>query len=74
LSDKRSRARDELFAWTRAQGYWDRAIKHLKLARSASDPDVQQRFMAIARHYRTLAQAEERTAERIGVKRRHGSN
>jgi hypothetical protein len=74
MSDKRSRARDELLAWTRAQGYWDRAIKHLKLARSASDPDVQQRFMAIALHYRTLAQAEERTAERIGVKRRHGSN
>jgi hypothetical protein len=58
----------------RAQGYWDCAIEHLKLARSASDPDVQQRFMAIARHYRTLAQAEERTAERIGAKRRHGSN
>jgi hypothetical protein len=74
LSDKRSRARDELVAWTRAQGYWDRAIKHLKLARSAPDPDVQQRLMAIALHYRTLAQAEERTAERIGVKRRHGSN
>ena len=74
MSDKRSSARDELLAWTTAQAYWDRAIKHLKLARSASDPDVQLRYMAIARHYRTLAQAEERTAERIGVKRRHGSN
>jgi hypothetical protein len=73
LSDKRSSARDELLVWTMAQAYWDRAIEYLELARVASDPDVQLRYMAIARHYRTLAQAEERNAERMGIKRRSGS-
>ena len=36
----------------------------------ASDADVQRRFMAIAQHYRALAQAEERNAERMDVERR----
>ena len=43
----------------RAREYWDRAVEYLKLARAASDPDVQSRFLAIARHYRMLADAEE---------------
>jgi len=42
----------------------------LKLARTASDPDVQSRFVAIARHYRMLADAEERSAEHKGAERR----
>ena len=70
LPNKRSRARDELLALARAREYWDRAIKYLKLARLASDADVQGRFMAIAQHYRALAQAEERNAERMDVERR----
>jgi hypothetical protein len=70
LPNKRSRARDELLALARAREYWDRAIKYLKLARLASDADVQRRFMAIAQHYRALAQAEERNAERMDVERR----
>ena len=51
LRKKRSRARDELLALARAREYWDRAIKYLKLARLASDADVQRRFIAIAEHY-----------------------
>jgi len=70
LPNKRSRARDELLALARAREYWDRAIKYLKLARLASNADVQRRFMAIAQHYRALAQAEERNAERMNVERR----
>ena len=45
-----SDARDELRDWARAREYWDRAIRYLKLARTASDPDVRSRFVAIARH------------------------
>jgi hypothetical protein len=59
LSDDRSHARDELRDWARAREYWDRAIRYLKLARIASDPDVRSRFVAIARHYRALALAED---------------
>jgi hypothetical protein len=62
LPDDRSHARDELRDWARAPEYWDRAIRYLKLARIASDQDVQRRFVAIARHYRALALAEEREA------------
>jgi hypothetical protein len=54
----------------RAREYWDRAVEYLKLARAASDPDVQSRFLAIARHYRMLADAEERSAEHKGAERR----
>jgi len=60
----------ELRSWTSAREYWDRAVKYLKLARTASDPDVQSRFVAIARHHRMLADAEERSAEHKGAERR----
>jgi hypothetical protein len=70
LSDERSLALEELRSWTRARGYWDRAVEYLKLARAASDPDLQSRFVAIARHYRMLADAEERSAKRKGTERR----
>ena len=46
--EKRSRVLAELRAWTRAREYRDRASKYLELARGASDPDVQRRFVAIA--------------------------
>jgi hypothetical protein len=42
----------------------------LKLARTASDPDVQSRFVSIARHYRMLVDAEERSAEHKGAEQR----
>jgi len=70
LSDKRLLALEELRSWTRAREYWDRAVEYLKLARTASDPDVQSRFVAIGRHYRMLADAEERSAEHEGAERR----
>jgi hypothetical protein len=70
LSDKRSHALEELRSWTRAREYWDRAVEYLKLARTASDPDVQSRFVAIARHYRMLADAEECSAKHKGTERR----
>ena len=64
------KARDVLLSWARKREYWDRAIRYLKLARFASDPDVRGRFMIIARHYRSVAEAEERIAEQVGIKRR----
>ena len=70
LSDRRLLALEELRSWTRAREYWDRAVEYLKLARTASDPDLQSRFVAIARHYRMLADAEERSAEHKGAERR----
>jgi hypothetical protein len=39
------------------------------LARAASDADVRQRFVVIAQHYRTLAKAEERSAEQEDARR-----
>jgi hypothetical protein len=63
------RARELLLRWARAHAYWDRAAEYCKLARSASDPDVRQRFVVIAQHCRTLAKAEERSAELAGARR-----
>ena len=65
-----NRARQELRDWAKAQGYWNRAAEFLKLASSASDPNVQDRYVTIAQHYRTLAEAEERGAEQKGTERR----
>jgi hypothetical protein len=65
-----NRARQELRDWTRARGYWNRAAEFLKLAADASDRDVQNRYVTIAQHYRTLAEAEERGAEQKGTERR----
>ena len=68
--EKRARVLAELRAWTRAREYRDRAGEYLELAGRTPDPDVQRRFVAIAQHYRTLAQAEELHAERKGAERR----
>lgn len=38
------------------------------------DVDAQNRFIKIAQHYRTLANGEERDAERKGVERRSGTS
>ena len=64
------RARRELSDWTRARSYWDRAAEYLELAATASDPNVQDRFIRIAQHYRVLAEAEERGADKKGAERR----
>ena len=61
------KAREILRSWARAWEYWNRAIRYLKLARFAPDPDVRNRFIVIARHYRALAQAEEHSAGREGI-------
>jgi len=42
----------------------------LELASNAADADVQNRYITIAQHYRTLAEAEERGAEQKGTERR----
>ena len=65
-----NRARQELRHWTRARSYWNRAVEFLQLACSASDPNVQDRYVTIAQHYRTLAEAEEQGAEQKGTDRR----
>ncbi len=54
----------------RARGYRDRAAESLELARNESDPDVQNRYVTIAQHYLTLAEAEERSADQKSVERR----
>ena len=56
--------------WARARTYWNRAVESLELARNASDPNVQNRYFTIAQHYRTLAEAEERSAKQKGAERR----
>jgi hypothetical protein len=70
LSEKRSRAQDEILAWVRAREYSSRASKYLDVARLEPDPDVRRRFASIAQHYRILAQAEERNVEHRAVERR----
>jgi len=65
-----NRARQELRHWTRARGYWNRAAEFLELASNTFDPNVQDRYITIAQHYRTLAEAEERGAEQKGTERR----
>ena len=62
LCSPRPKARDVLLSWARASAYEDRAVEYLKLADLAPDHIVQNRFIAIARHYRTLAQIERRVA------------
>jgi hypothetical protein len=59
----RSKARSILIGWARARDYRDGATSYLQLARSASDPDVRDRFIAIAKHYHSLAKIEQRIAD-----------
>ena len=55
----RPRARDVLVSWTRTRECRDGEARYVELARSTSDPDVRERFVAIARHYRSLAKIEQ---------------
>jgi hypothetical protein len=65
------KARDILISWARAREYRDGEAGYLQLARSASDPDVRDRFIAIAQHYRSLAKIEQSIADqRLNKKRR----
>jgi hypothetical protein len=59
----RPKARDILLSWTRAREYREGEASYLQLARSASDPDVRDRFVAIAQHYRSLAIIERSIAD-----------
>ena len=61
---------EELREWSLAREYWDRAIEHMKLALDTTDPDERKRLIAIAQHYRELAKATERSADRKGAERR----
>ena len=58
----RPRARHIIVSWTRVREYQDGEARYLQLARSASDPDVQERFVAIAQHYHSLAKIEQSIA------------
>ena len=69
----RSHARKELRHWANVRKYREQTTSYLELARMTADPDAQNRFIKIAQHYRTLADAEERDAEGRGVERRSGT-
>ena len=60
--------------WANVHEYGDQAIRYLEIARISDDPDAQNRFIQIAQHYGTLADAEERDAESKRVERRSGSS
>jgi len=57
------KARDILISWARAREYRDGEAGYLQLARSACHPDVRDRFIAIAQHYRSLAKIEQSIAD-----------
>jgi hypothetical protein len=59
------RARDILVSWARAREYRDGEARYLQLARSASDPDLRDRFVGIAQHYRSLAKIEQSIADQL---------
>jgi hypothetical protein len=67
---ERRGARQELLSRARARTYRDRAAEFLNLARSAGEVDVRTRYLTVAQHYRTLAEAEERNATRHATERR----
>ena len=62
LYDPRTKAREVLLSWARASAYRDRAIEYSKLAQFTPDRNVRNRFIGIARHYRTQAEIERRAA------------
>jgi hypothetical protein len=53
-------AREVLRDWARAPGYAKRAAEFLELARCAPLLAVRKRYLAIAEHYRKLAEVEKR--------------
>ena len=69
--DFRPRARDILISWAKAREYLDGETRYLKMADSACEPSVQDRFIAIARHYRSLATIEKSIADQRPNKSAH---
>ena len=63
-------AREELLAWAKARDFREQVTEYLNRARLEPDGDVQRRFVDIAQHYRTLAEAEASNAGRMGDERR----
>jgi hypothetical protein len=61
----RPRARDVIVSWSRAREYRDGETRYLQLARSVSNADVRERFVAIARHYQSLAKIEQSIADQL---------
>jgi hypothetical protein len=57
------RARDILISCTRVREYRDEEAKYLQLAHSSPDPDVRDRFVTVAQHYRSLAKIEQSIAD-----------
>jgi hypothetical protein len=55
-------ARGELRRWAAIREYWGRAVEYLTLARAATDPAIQSRYLKVAQYYRAVAEAEERAA------------
>jgi hypothetical protein len=51
-------ARHEIVEWASARTHWERAAEFLDLARGTSNPDVRNRYVTIAQHYRILAESE----------------
>jgi hypothetical protein len=62
------RARDVLVSWARAQDYRKREANYLVLAQSTPDLDARDRFVTIARHYRSLAEIEQSIADQRPTK------
>ena len=59
----RPKARDVLLTWARAGAYEDRSSRIFKTGDLAHDRNIQKRFIAIARHYCTLAEIERYAAD-----------
>ena len=72
--EQQPKAREVLLSWARVGKYREQATRYVRLAREASDSDVRDRFITIARHYRALTQAEERIIGHNATTRRRSPN
>ena len=72
MSAARSDAQEELRRWASVRKYREQAIRYLEITRTTGDPGAQNRFIEVAEHYRSLADAdaEERDAESRAEERR----
>jgi hypothetical protein len=73
-SGLRPTVRVVLLIWARARAYSDRAIEYLRLAHIASDFNVRNRLIAIARHYCMRADTERRVAHETAPHNRQSQN
>jgi hypothetical protein len=65
----RPRARDIILSWTRAREYREGQARYLRVARWSSDPDMRDRFITVAEHYRSLAEIEQNIADQRPYKK-----